>query len=435
MKADDTFPCTRRGLGLLLALTLAWAAWAVATAPAVPFHPDESTYLYMSADGAALLHTPLSLAYHAAADDLRQHYRLVNAPLTRYLVAAGLALGRQPALRADWDWSADWQTNVTRGALPTRDQLAAARGVMTLCTALAGLLLALTACRFGGIFAGALTLLLFLFNPLVLLHGRRAMMEAPMLLGLAWLLWEITAPRPQAWRVGLALAWGIWAKYWVVALAPVALWAVWRAAAPNRRARLRRTAWVAVLPLLIGFLLQPVLWKQPWRVLPHMAAERLEVTQTQRAAFKAVLPAYAPDTPVQRLEVILGQLYLAPPAYLDLGKYHAPLASTIAAYDAHPWAHWTHSLPVATLRLLFMLLGLAAMLAWARKADPRGHAARLCLLAAVFQWGVLLLTLPLAFQRYALVVLPWVILWETVGVVEAGRQLAARTPVISRRMA
>ena len=426
MKADDAFPCTRRSLGLLLALTLAWAVWAVATAPAVPFHPDESTYLYMSADGAALLHTPLSLAYHTAADDLRQHYRLVNAPLTRYLAALGLALDAQPALRADWDWAADWQTNLAHGALPTRDQLAAARAVMTLCTTLAGLLLALTACRFGGTFAGALTLLLFLLNPLVLLHGRRAMMEAPMLLGLAWLLWEITTPRPRGWRVGLALAWGIWAKYWAVALAPVALWAAWQGEAPSHRARLRRLAGVAALPLLIGFLLQPVLWKQPWRVLPRMAAERLEVTQTQRAAFKAVLPAYAPDTPVQRLEVILGQLYLAPPAYLDLGKYRAPLATSITAYDAHLWARWTRPLAVAALRLLLMLVGLAAMLTWVRATTPRGHAARLILLAGAFQWGFLLLTLPLAFQRYALAVLPWAVLWEATGATQTLRWLTAR---------
>jgi len=428
-----SLPCTRRGVGLLLALSLAWAIWAAATAPAVPFHPDESTYLYMSADGATLLHAPLSLAYHPAADDLRQHYRLVNAPLTRYLVAAGLALGGQPALPADWDWSADWQTNLARGALPTRSQLAAARAVMTLCTALAGLLLALTACRFGGTFAGALTLLLFLLNPLVLLHGRRAMMEAPMLLGLAWLLWEITAPRPRAWRVGLALAWGLWAKYWAAALVPVALWAVWRAPAPNRRIRLRRLAWVVSLPLLIGFLLQPVLWKQPWRVLPRMAAARLEVTQAQRAAFKAVLPAYAPDTPAQRLGIILGQLYLAPPAYLDLGKYRAPLASASATYDAHPWARWTHPPAVAALRLLFMLLGLAAMLAWAREATPRGHAARLCLLAAAFQWGLLLLTLPLAFQRYALAVFPWAALWEGAGLAETLRRGAARLSAAIRK--
>ncbi len=432
MKADDAFPCTRRGLGLLLALTLAWGLWAAATAPAVPFHPDESTYLYMSADGAALLRAPLRLAYHPAESDLRQHYRLVNAPLTRYLVAAGLASGGQPALHADWDWSAEWQTNVAHGALPSRGQLAAARAAMTLCTALAGLLLALTACRLGGAPAGALTLAFFLLNPLVLLHGRRAMMEAPMLLGAAWLLWEITAPRPRGWRVGSALAWGIWAKYWAVALAPVALWALWRAPALSRRARLRSLAWAALLPLLIGFLLQPVLWKQPWRVLPRMAEARLEVTQQQRAAFKAVLPAYAPDTPAQRFALTLGHLYLAPPAYLDLGKYRAPLTASIAAYDAHPWARWTRPLAVAALRLLLMLGGLAAMLTWAREATPRGHTARLILLAGAFQWGFLLLTLPLAFQRYALVVFPWAALWEATGATQAFRWLTGRFSILHR---
>ncbi len=409
------FPCTRRGVGFLAALVLVWLGWALATAPAVPFHPDESTYLYMSADGAALLHAPLGLAYHDAPGNLRQHYRLVNAPLTRYLVAFGLALRGQPPLRTDWDWSANWQVNADRGAVPSRGQLTAARRVMVLCTALAGLLLALTACRLAGVAGGALTLALFLLNPLVLLHGRRAMMEAPMLLGMAWLLWEISAPRPRAWRVGLALAWAVWAKYWAVALVPAALWALWRAPAPDRRTRLRRLAWGALLPLAAGFVLQPVLWKQPWRVLPRMATERLEVTRGQQAAFRAVLPAYVPDSPPQRLALLLGHLYLAPPAYLDLGKYRAALSREISAYDAPFWAHWTNPLPAAVARLVLMFLGLAAMLFWTRQSTLRGHAARQVLLAAAFQWGLLLLTLPLAFQRYALAVLPWTTLWEAMG--------------------
>ena len=40
----------------------------------VPFHPDESTYLFMSSDFEALLQDPLSLVWEAdKAGDPRQH--------------------------------------------------------------------------------------------------------------------------------------------------------------------------------------------------------------------------------------------------------------------------------------------------------------------------------------------------------------------------
>ena len=409
-------PISRRRVAWLAALTGLWLVWALATLPAVPFHPDESTYLYMSADAAAVLHHPLALAY-SGQGGLREHYRLVNAPLTRYLTALGLALHGQSPLRADWDWSVSWQANVAAGALPSARQLLAARRVMTVCTALAGLLLALVALRLGGLAAALFTLGGFLLNPLVLLHGRRVMMEAPMLLGMAWLLWEVTAERPQPWRVGAALAWAVWAKYWALAWAPVALWAVWRAEPLPFKRRVLRLLPVVLVPAVTGFLLQPVLWRHPAATLAAMWTARWAVTARQQAAFRAVLPAYAPATPWQRLALLLGHLYLAPPAYLDLGKYRAPLAAAIAAYDGHVWMHWTRPLAVAAARLVAMLAGLVVMarLAWRGREAPRRWAARVVLLAAAFQWSFLLLTLPLAFQRYALAVLPFTTIWEALA--------------------
>ncbi len=397
------------------AAALLWLLWGLQTLPAVPFHPDESTYLYMAADGAALLHHPQTLAY-TGQTDLKTHYRLVNAPLSRTLFALGLALHGQSPLAQDWDWSASWEANVARGALPSQAQLLAARQVATLCVALAGWLLALVACRLGGGGLAWLTLVGFLLNPLVLLHGRRAMMEAPMLLGIAWLLWELTAEHPKPWRVGLALAWAIWAKYWTVALWPVAWWVVWRRASSAAQ-RWRDLLVVSLLPVGVGIVLQPVLWQTPWQTLLAMVRERLQVTAAQQAAFRAVLPAYVPSTPWQRLGLLLGQLYLAPLAYLDLGKYQAPLRAAIAAYDAHGFLHWGRGLWGAGVQLMLTGLGLLGMLRRARCKTFESEGWAWCVfgIAAAAQWGWMLLTLPLAFQRYALPVLPFVVVWEAWG--------------------
>ncbi len=403
--------CARGGLVLAMLLWLLWALW---TLPTVPFHPDESTYLFMAADGQTW-GRPKGLAY-TGEGGLREHYRLVNAPLTRYLFALGLAVHGQPPLAQDWDWAASWETNVARGALPSEGQLIAARQVATLCTALAGLLLALVGCRLGGVAVAWLTLIGFLFNPLVLLHGRRAMMEAPMLLGIAWVLWELTAERPKAWRLGLALAWAIWSKYWTLPLWPVALWVVWRRTREPKR-RWHALAVVLALPLIVGLILQPVMWRAPWQTALAMLRERLQVTTLQQATFRAVLPSYVPTTPWQRLALLLGQIYLAPLAYLDLGKYQAPLQTVIDAYNNHLWARWGRDILGLAVQLGLTLVGVYAMLRQVKETalSSQSWALRAFLVAAAAQWGWMLVTLPLAFQRYALPVLPFVVIWEACG--------------------
>ena len=419
-------PLWRQPRAWLFFATLLWVGWAWRTLPAVPFHPDESTYLYMAQDARQLFREPLGLSFH---DDgsIGEHYRLVNAPLTRYLVAIGLALHRQPALAHDWNWSVSWEANVQAGSVPTAGQLTAARQVTTLCVALAGLLLALTAYRLSRWWALAFLVLGgFLLNPLVLLHGRRAMMEAPMLLGIAWVLWELSAERISPWRLGLALSWAVWAKYWAIALLPVALWGVWRyAGCEHNRCRWRRMAVVVVWLAVSGFALQPVLWLAPWKAAQAMFARRFAVTATQQAAFRAVLPAYVPVNPWQRFALILGHLYIAPLAYLDLGKYAPALESAIAAYDAHVWAHWGRSLATAAVQIVLLFVGFGSMV-WQALRQPQAQGVRLFMLAAAFQWGLLLLSLPLAFQRYALAALPFSLMWEAWGVWQLWRWLPRR---------
>ena len=73
----------------------------------VPFHPDESTQLYMSADYEQITTKPFAMAWEendSASSFTR--YRLLDAPLTRYLLGFGRTLFSLPALPSDWDWSA-----------------------------------------------------------------------------------------------------------------------------------------------------------------------------------------------------------------------------------------------------------------------------------------------------------------------------------------
>src|SRR5512140_1759946 len=101
-------------LAVLLVTLLYWAGLA-----SVPFHPDESTQIFMSADFDTLFRQPGSLAWSPTpADPARQLYRLLDAPLTRDLIGAGRTLAGLPATSIDWNWSLTYADNAASGALP-----------------------------------------------------------------------------------------------------------------------------------------------------------------------------------------------------------------------------------------------------------------------------------------------------------------------------
>ncbi|HJW91503.1 MAG TPA: hypothetical protein VJ436_12745, partial [Anaerolineales bacterium] len=187
----------------LLALSTLLAAYL----PGVPFHPDESTLLMMSADFELLWREPLSLAYRPElAGDPQMRYRGIDAPLVRYGIGLGRVLAGMPAPQVDWDWSASWEANRGWGAVPSPGLLFAGRlftaGLIPL--GLVGLYLAarqVTSAR------GSLAAAFFLgSNALVLLHARLAMAEAPLIFGVAAFLGSLGYSRRFPWLLGLAAA-------------------------------------------------------------------------------------------------------------------------------------------------------------------------------------------------------------------------------------
>jgi hypothetical protein len=168
---------------------------------AVPFHPDEGTQLFMSADFEALLTRPLTLVWQPGEDgDLRQRYRLLDAPLTRYLIGAGRMATGQPALVMDWDWSLGWKENSMAGAVPTPSQLDAARFAVASLFPLTLLFTYLTGKALVGGPAGLLAALLTATNALILLHTRRAMAES-------WRWLSTPNNRPQGCSRQASLRW------------------------------------------------------------------------------------------------------------------------------------------------------------------------------------------------------------------------------------
>ncbi len=397
---------------ILVGISALWLLWAWTTAGAVPFHPDEATYLYMARDGYT---NPSRLAYDPDLRTRAAHYRLVNAPLTRYLWALSLRLAGASPPPVDWLWEQTWAENLARGALPQPEALLAARRAAVILLWLAGWGLYAAARNLGRSRAGLAAAVLFWLHPLVLLHGRRAMQEAALLATLAGLLAVLTAPRTRAWLLGLTWGLALAAKAWALAWGPAV---GYRALA--QRPRLRRAFVVLLTAGAVIFVLNPVAWRAPLATARAAWQRRHAVTQGQvRAALDMGSP-HALTTPGARALALLWHLYLAPLQYAEVGNYQRALAAEQRAYDQTLWARWARGPLVGGALLVLTGFGLVqlARRTW-RLAGGRAY-----FLVGAGMLAFYLAALPLAWQRYVMPWLPWLAVawgWGVDALLAAGR--------------
>ncbi len=428
---------------LLIAVLSAFALWGAAR---VPFHPDESTQLFTSADFDLLFTRPRTLGWQAGRDeDLRQRYRLLDAPLTRYLLGLGRTLSGQPPLPVDWDWGKTWAENAAAGALPSAALLNAGRCAVTALLPFTLLFLYLTGCALGGRRVGLLAVLLLGLHPLVLLHARRAMAEGALLFGVSFTLWALLAapPRRRASLLGLALGLAVNAKQSALGLTPLIVqgdgggtpeneqWAVdgrrgalhgLPSTVHGLRSTVSRSLRSLAVLLAISVLLNPVFWSHPVLAMRSAIRLRADLAARQVADTARLAPETRLDTPGKRLLALVGNLYLAPPRFAEVGNYTAETAASEAAYLANPLHDWGRNLYGGGFFLALTLLGMGRgvrEVIRGRTAFGEAQATRkvVCLLAAtLLQGGALLVMIPLPWQRYVIPLLPMVVLWEAYAI-------------------
>ncbi len=402
---------------LLLSLVIVTAsAFYLAGVAGVPFHPDETTQLYMSADLETLLRDPLSLAWQPGESDQRGHYRLMDAPLPRTWIGLGRMLAGQPAPLADWDWTLDWKRNLARGALPGQDALLAGRWMMALCYPFSLLLAFLAGRRLGRPIAGWTALLLTATNALVLLHTRRAMAEGLLLLLIYFNVWWLSGQPRHPWLVGAWLALAFLAKQSAAALLLPAALALLTPLGGELQlaARLRNTLAAAGLFVGLVVLCNPFAWAHPVGALQAALRERAAFAQAQEQAHSAQGGVLLASSPAARLAGVVAQWYITEPAVMDVDNYRDALADASARYLGNP----VHRLlrGFAGGGVLFLLTLFGAVTTGMRAARERRVRAEIWLLlaAGVAQVGVLLL-IPVPFQRYAVALVPHAALWVGIG--------------------
>jgi hypothetical protein len=402
----------------------------------VPFHPDESTQIFMSADLDLLFSHPAQLLWSATpSDPLMQHYRELDAPLARYLIGAGRWLGRLAPLPSDWDWSKTWSANALSGALPPDALLLTARQAVAWLFPFSLLLVYLGCRRAGHPWAGVVACAILGFSPLVLVHTRRAMAESGLLFGSALIVWIFSSRNVRPWIAGLIGGIALAAKQSAVGLLLPVLVAV---ALPETLARvglkpilLRLGEALAALALLT-FLLNPYLWSSPIQAARAALVDRQDLAARQTADYRGELPGGS-ISPLTQTVVVLGQVYLAPPQFEETGNYIADTAAQKQAYLANPFNDLLTGPVWGSVFFFLTLAGIGLSILNFRRSSPADRLwLGLLLLAAVGEFIILCVTLPLPFQRYVIPLMPLICIWSGLGVERIAGIFKNRPPRMRR---
>jgi 4-amino-4-deoxy-L-arabinose transferase-like glycosyltransferase len=404
---------------LLLTSLSAFYFWGINK---VPFHPDESTQLYMSADFEHIISNPLAMAWedHKPLTDVFR-YRLIDAPLTRYLIGFWSALFSRSPLASDWDWSATWEENQEKGAVPGGLSLLIGRLAIASLFPLGLIMLYRIGLSVDGRWFGILLVFVISLNALILLHTRRAMAEGTLVFGVILTFYALMSAHKRPFITGLALAIAFNAKHSALVLLPIGLLAVcW---IPEKKLRNYLQFPANTAKYLAGFglltiLLNPFLWRQPISAAQQALFLRQDLLKRQVADMKRLAPAHVLESPAQRSAVLAAQVFFAPLYFSELGNYKQNTQLSEELYLQNP-SHqlWRSQFPGA-IYLSLAVLGMIAMIRELTQVNPEKRRLLILYIFAFFTLaGGNIIMIPLPWQRYSIPVIPSVTIFTGLGII------------------
>jgi 4-amino-4-deoxy-L-arabinose transferase-like glycosyltransferase len=388
----------------------------------VPFHPDESTFLYMSGEFERTISSPQNLAWEKSNDTTPlMRYRMIDAPLTRYLVGLGRVMAGVPTPENDWNWSATWQENQTSGAYPDSRTLLVGRFAVASLFPLSLVLLYLIGLKINGRLLGISGVLLFSLNPLILLHTRRVMAEGVLIFAVLLALFALLHADRYPLLAGLAIAMAFNAKHSAGLLLPIGFfasgWISFSAGSKYRRIisnLLRFTLGFGLLTILLN----PFLWRDPYSAVQTALTQRQLLLERQLVDFERIAPAQVLDSPGKRTAVAVAQVFVAPPVFSEAGNYaefttaseQAYLGSFSSQIGRQPWS--------GGLLIGLALLGIIyATRSLFDKDNPNRRSTAVLLASFIcIAFGIGMLV-HLAWQRYYLPLIPFTAILAGLGLV------------------
>ncbi len=405
-----------RAFLFILVLLATFHLWGLSK---VPFHPDESSHIFMSREFKVWLTNPMSMIWNDSDLDIIDRYnRDIDAPLNKYILGLGLSLANIQPLPVDWDWSLTWDKNEQAGALPGQSQLITARLTVTLLLITSVLWIYFSGKMLNGLWNGLIAATLLGTNALILLHDRRAMAESALTLGVCLAILGIFSGDKKPWLAGLGVALAYNAKQSAMPLIAVGLVSVcWL---PKSQLRTRRL-WANIAVFLgvfmaLTLLLNPILWGDPVGVIIKSLRNRQEFLNRQIDASLAFVPEQVMDSPIQRSAVMISNLYIQPPSFYEFGNYTEHTSATEEVYLSIPGHNLLRGVIGGGIGLVLTIFGIAiACFKMIKPSTGKRRQLILLFIGTLFQGASLIIAVPLPYQRYVIPMVPFTCLWIGYG--------------------
>jgi hypothetical protein len=386
----------------------------------IPFHPDESTQLFMSSDTETWLENPSDLFWESNKQGTaRQRYRELDAPLTKYILGIGRLTNGVDALPIDWDWGLTWEENLSSGAYPEEQLLIIGRRSITSLFPLTLIFMYLIGKKLDKPGLAILLVVILGTHAVVLLHGRRAMAEGTLLFGTSLAIWTILNAKDYPWLAGIGLAVAFNAKQSALALLPVALIsAIWvDGYAKDRIKKILSNLFVfTVVFFLITLVMNPLYWNHPVKAFQSSLSARQTLVEQQIQDTIQIAPEKYLETTLQRLIILIGNLYISPPEYGLVGNL-TPTRPEVNAYIEIPGHNLFRGMIWGSLSLGLTLFGfMVAMRNLAGKTIQNKRVVSLLILATLFQSAFIITFVPFTWIRYSIPMIPLAAIWLAYGI-------------------
>jgi 4-amino-4-deoxy-L-arabinose transferase-like glycosyltransferase len=390
----------------------------------VPFHPDESTQIYTSADVFQWFQNPLNLAYTGSTvvDD-RMRYRLIDSPLTRTLIGLGLRISNQNSVKTDWDWSKSWAENSQAGALPNPDVLLTARWSVAWMFPLSYLFLFLITKKLGGWGAAVLSVLLFSTNALILIHTRRAMAESVLICLLCASVWCLLCVDKRFWITAISIGLAINSKQTLFPFLGIGLLDIFfrHGNQSFKHTRLLPIGIFVAVVLIISWILNPVYWKSPLSAIQAGIDFRTDLSDRMKTDY------HSSFRPLEQSAILIGQVFIEPPAVADVGNYKIDTLMQEKDYFRNPVNNLFRGFASGAIFLGLTIFGWVILTGklFAKQEPNRYPVGTFLVISVVLILTITLLT-PVHFQRYYAALVPLFIVAQAIALNSIGTSIYQR---------
>jgi hypothetical protein len=385
----------------------------------VPFHPDEATYLYMSDDFTTMLSDPLSLSYQPGETiDLRTHYRLMDPPMTRLFLGLARTIISAPSIQTDWDWTATWQENLSAGNLPDQRAIFIGRFALLLLLPFVCFFIYRTANSLMSHWPAIFTTILFAINPLIILHFRRNMAEALLLIFCTWFLMLLTDRKTHKFLLPLIFALALNSKQTAIFLLPMYIsYLIWCLLQSPKKEWLLYIASYTIIPILITFLVNPVAWSQPAAAIRASIAERSALIQGNEYFLQQNQPGAAQQNIAERMLAVIYHTAYEPLALDDFANYREAQQTSFTLYKENLFQNHSRNLILGTFYVIIVLSAILMQWIWfwkQRKVQSADLLPWIFIQIGFFSSLIGLSILSSIYQRYVVILIPFtslLIIW------------------------